>query len=50
LFLTFLQNADSKSIVRGGNVLREAFVSSLERFKSEKTSGAIIVLSDFEFP
>lgn len=50
LYFTFLQNADSSSIIKWWNVLREAFSSSISRFVWEKTTWAIIVLSDFEFP
>lgn len=50
MFFTFLNNLNPDSIVTWWNVLREAYTSSLDRFKSEKTSWAIFVLSDFEFP
>lgn len=50
LFLNFLDTADSKSIIKWWNVFKEALESSLKRFESEKTSGWVIVFSDFEFP
>lgn len=50
MFFTFLDNVNPDSISTWWNVLREAYTSALDRFKSEKTAWAIFVLSDFEFP
>lgn len=48
LFLTFLQTADEKSILRGWTNFLEAFEISLERFSRDNFWGAIVFLSDFE--
>lgn len=50
LFLWFLWWVDSASLLSGGNDILSALEEVIQRFESEKTSGGIVVLSDFEFP
>ncbi|MDD5769843.1 MAG: VWA domain-containing protein [Candidatus Gracilibacteria bacterium] len=49
LFNTFLDNADEKSILKGGSNLFEAIDTAKNRFQNDnQNGGAIIILSDFE--